>query len=342
MNEYKIITEIENVDIEKWKRFVLSHPNGNIFQIPEICLAYSNIKNFQPKIIVITRNNNVVGSLVYIIQQESSGVLKFLSSRSIIMGGPLAEDNDLEIIDLILSEYKKRIKNKVIYSQFRNLFDFSFANEVFEKNKILYEKHLDILIDITQTPEKIKSNISKNKRGNISKSLNKGTQFLEITDKERFHQCIQLINKTYKRIGLPCPKDEYFLKFYDELSHKGILKTFALEVEGKLIATRLELCLKDTIYDWWAGADDNYKNYYPNDVLPYQILIWGHQNGYKQFDFGGAGKPGVPYGVRDHKMKFGGELVEYGRYEMVHKPLLMSMGKAGLLIYKKLKQYVGS
>ena len=36
--------------------------------------------------------------------------------------------------------------------------------------------------------------------------------------------------------------------------------------------------------------------------------------------FGGAGKPDKPYGVRDYKLKFGGQLVNWGRFEKVHKP----------------------
>lgn len=340
--EIQIITGVAKVDDKKWAQFVLNHPLGNVFQSPEYYHVLSKIQNFQPNAILATENNEIVGSLVYIIQQEAKGVLGIFSSRSIIMGGPLVFDNNLDVLDLLLKEYKKQIKGKAIYSQFRNLFDFSFAKDVFNKNGFEYERHLDILIDITNSPEFLKAKISKNKRGNISKSLNKGALFIEITDKEQYLSCIQLINKTYKRIGLPCPTESYFLIFFDELLTKGILKVFALKVDEVIIGTRLELCYKDTVYDWWAGADDDFKNYYPNDVIPFQILIWGHENGYKTFDFGGAGKPDIPYGVRDHKMKFGGELVEFGRFELVHKKLLMKLGKSGLVVYKKLKQYVGS
>lgn len=329
-------------DEKKWAQFVFNHPLGNVFQSPEYFQVFKEIQNFQSNAIIAIENDEIIGSLVYIIQKEAKGILGILSSRSIIMGGPLVLNNDLDVLNALLNEYKKQIKGKAIYSQFRNLFDFSFAIEIFSKNGFEYERHLDILIDITNSPDVLKSKISKNKRGNISKSLNKGALFLEVTDKEQFFRCIQLINKTYSRIGLPCPSDNYFLRFFDELYEKGILKVFALKVDDKIVGTRLELCYKDTVYDWWAGADDDFKSYYPNDVIPFHILVWGHENGYKTFDFGGAGKPDIPYGVRDHKMKFGGELVEFGRFELVHKKLLMNLGKSGLVVYKKLKQYVGS
>ena len=65
-------------------------------------------------------------------------------------------------------------------------------------------------------------------------------------------------------------------------------------------------------------------------LLPWKIMEWGHENGYKLFDFGGAGKPNIPYGVRDYKLKFGGDLVNFGRFEKVHKKYRMAFGKIGL------------
>ncbi len=90
------------------------------------------------------------------------------------------------------------------------------------------------------------------------------------------------------------------------------------------------------IYDWYAGADDSYLEYRPNDILSWSILKWGIKNNYEVFDFGGAGKPNVPYGVRDYKLKFGGELVNFGRFEIIHKPSVFKSGKIGLHIYKKI------
>jgi len=101
-----------------------------------------------------------------------------------------------------------------------------------------------------------------------------------------------------------------------------------------MIGFRAVLCYKDLIYDWYAGSSDNNLDKYPNDFLPWKIMEWGHNNGYRIFDFGGAGKPGVPHGVRDYKLKFGGKLVEFGRFENIHNRLLLKIGKLSLLLYR--------
>ena len=51
----------------------------------------------------------------------------------------------------------------------------------------------------------------------------------------------------------------------------------------------------------------------------------------------GAGKPNEDYGVREFKSKFGGELVEFGRFERINNHFLYLIGKTGLKILKKFK-----
>jgi lipid II:glycine glycyltransferase (peptidoglycan interpeptide bridge formation enzyme) len=72
-------------------------------------------------------------------------------------------------------------------------------------------------------------------------------------------------------------------------------------------------------------------------MLTWHVLSWGVSNGYRLYDFGGAGKPGEDYGVRLFKAKFGGELVNFGRFVNVHKPLLLKISKPGYQIFQKFR-----
>ena len=50
----------------------------------------------------------------------------------------------------------------------------------------------------------------------------------------------------------------------------------------------------------------------------------------------GAGKPDDGgYGVRDFKLKFGGELFEYGRFKHISSKFLYSIGVLGVKLLKK-------
>jgi lipid II:glycine glycyltransferase (peptidoglycan interpeptide bridge formation enzyme) len=56
-------------------------------------------------------------------------------------------------------------------------------------------------------------------------------------------------------------------------------------------------------------------------------LRWAHDNGFSVYDSGGAGQPDVPYGVRKFKSKFGGRLVQYGRYRRVNSPWRLAIAE---------------
>ena len=92
-----------------------------------------------------------------------------------------------------------------------------------------------------------------------------------------------------------------------------------------------------TIYEWYVcGKDGKYENVYPGVLATWAAMQYANKNNIRVFDFMGAGKPGEDYGVREFKSKFGGELVEYGRYIYVSKPQLYKLGKLGVKVLKKL------
>lgn len=59
-------------------------------------------------------------------------------------------------------------------------------------------------------------------------------------------------------------------------------------------------------------------------MATYAAIEYGLKNHLKIFDFMGAGKPSEDYGVRDFKGKFGGELVEHGRFIKINNALLFN------------------
>ncbi|BDX37490.1 hypothetical protein CYCD_08450 [Tenuifilaceae bacterium CYCD] len=324
---------MDKININKWANFILQHPNGNAFQSPEFYKLYRNYSKYEPIIVYTEENDSITGILLAVIQKEHSGIIGRFSARSIIIGGPIIKNNDPLYLHEIMAKYFNAIKGKVIYTQFRNLWDWTDLKSVFETHKFKYDEHLDILIDLTDV-NKLEQGISKNKKRNIIKGQNKGLIFREIQTEKEYYEGIMLILNTYKKIGLPCPSREYFELSYKEFFPSALLKTFGAFIEDRLIGVRMELIFKDIIYDWYAGADEKMNNKYPNDFLIYNILLWGHEHNYKTFDFGGAGKPNKPYGVRDHKLKFSNNLVEFGRFEYIHKPCLFIFGKIGLKFYK--------
>ncbi len=327
----------KNNTLSKKTAFLYGHPQMNIFQSLDFYTIYKNTKYFEP-IVVTTydEENQINGYLLAVIIKEKQGIIGKFSARSIIWGGPLIKNNNLDVLDLLLKKYNHIVKNKAIYSQFRNLWQWEKAAiKVFERNGFSYKPHLDIIISLENQAKDILKAMHKGRRKNIRRAERKALLFREALCESEESEAIELIKMNYKRIKLPIPDTSFFQEALIQLKKNNNVKVFVLAYNEKIIACRFVLCYSSMIYDWYAAADNNYLDYYPNDFLVWKILEWGSQNGYKEFDFGGAGKADKAYGVREYKLKFGGELVEFGRFENVHKKLLMIIGKIGLYFYKK-------
>ena len=311
------IIDYHSIESARWDSYVYRHERGTVFQTTSYLACHSKEYKSECFGFAAVEGDAVVGVVAGVISYNYFFPVNRFTRRAVIEGGPVADNRQIE--EKLIEAVDAYTKRKAIYTQYRNLWDTGGILPYMEKLGYQYEAHLDILHDLTAGEDSIIKGISKNKRGNVHKSINKGTIFRE-AEKAEWDRCVDLILGTYKRIGLPCQSRSYFMNAFTSMSE--FVKVFVAVFDDTIIGTRVELCYKDLVYDWYAGADDNYKNCYPNAVLPYSILLWGEENHYRTFDFGGAGKPGIPYGVREHKLKFGGELVEYGRYEKINDKLV--------------------
>jgi lipid II:glycine glycyltransferase (peptidoglycan interpeptide bridge formation enzyme) len=336
MGKYRIIKEI---DREKWSEFVYNHPYGNIFQTPEMFDVFKETKKNEPIVFAVINIeiNKIIGVLVSVIQKEYSGIIGSFTARSIIWGGPLIINSNEEVNKILINYYNKNIKRKAIYSQFRNLWNQESNLKYFESNGCKYEEHLNILIDLKKSEDELWKDVYSKRRNEIRRAKKEGTTVKELKDEHELKESYNILKEVYARASLPLHEWSMFEVAYKILFPKNMIKFFGAFYKNKIIGTIVILCYKDRIYDWYAGSHKEFYNKYPNDLLPWEVFLWGKRNGYKIFDFGGAGKPGQPYGVRDYKKKFGGVFVNFGRFEKIHKPFMMKIGKLGLKIWQKIK-----
>ena len=336
LNIVQITDKKEKIDETEWLNFIQENPRGNIFHTPQMYDTYINTKHYTPIGVFALRNKKIVGLIIAIIQKEYSGLLGFFSSRSVIMGVPILKDDEREVLQHLLNKYLKVIKNKAIYSQIRNLNDTSNQKAIFKKYGFQFEDHLNIHISLPLTEEDYWNVIKSKTKNKIRKAFNNNIQFGLVKKREELEDVYSLLREVYDKIKLPLPDPSLFYAAWDILGQKHI-KIFKATKDGRMIGCRLELLHGGRIYDWYAGSKQEYNKYNVNDFLPYKIICWAINNGYAIFDFGGAGHPSKPYGVRDHKMKFGGELVNFGRYNIIHAPLIYHFAKAGLYLWQFVK-----
>ena len=328
-------------DRETWGRFVSSHPRGNIFQSPEMAEVYSNTKNYSPLTLaaVETDSGHIVALLNAAIIHEVNRLMAPLTSRSIIIGGPLYADTPQgrDAVACLLDYYARDCAKKAIYTEIRNLWDTDRNVFVADYD---YEEHLNYLVDLRLGKETLWNNLSKARRYGISRSRKSGVTIEEIRGADELPVLYRLLKDTYSRARLPLADKSLFDSVYSCLAPKNMAKFYFARHEGKEIGAIAFLLYNDRIYDWYSSSLKEYSKMYPSDSLVWQGMEWGSENGYSVFDFMGAGKPDEKYGVREFKRQFGGTLVNFGRYKKVHSPVKNWIAQRGLTVYKKLGSHV--
>jgi serine/alanine adding enzyme len=333
-SNYKIATSIED---SKWDDFVYKHPQGNIFQTRFMYEVYLNTKNYQPINLFVSSQDTgqLCGVLCGVIINESGGILKNFSSHSIIQGGPLILSGyEKLLLPLLVKEYDRLSQRKTLYCEIRNMYDVKQNLDLLKG--YIYEDHLNYLIRLNQPEDILWRKLHRAKKNHINKAMKMGVNIKELNDGESLTIFYRLIKETYNNAKIPLADYSLFKSAFDILSPKGMVKYIVAEYENKTIGAQVFLTYKDTIFAWYLGASKEHLIYHPNEYLTWWVFKWGKANGYKLFDFGGAGKPGVKYGPRNYKREFGGEEVNYGRNKIVYKPLEAKISNLGFRVYRKL------
>lgn len=329
--EVKVIKEPDTALIEKWNDFVLNHPNGNFFQSPDAFELFDSVSNYRPILIVAKEGEKIAGILLAVLMKEP-GLKGYFSKRCLVWGGPLARNNEQEIVKLLLVEFNRYVNKKAIYSEFRNLYDMSNFKLIFAEQNYVYEDHLNFILNISN-PEMTFSNFKSEKRRQIRRALRNYVSFELIESEIKLKELYAIFKYIYKtRVRKPLPSFEFFVRL---LKLKSVFVIGVIQ-NGKIIGGSVLPSFNNTIYDWYrCGLDESYKHLYPSTVAVWAGISFGHERGFKYFDFMGAGKPDQEYGVRKFKEQFGGEMVNYGRYIKINLFLLYKIGKLGLYFYRK-------
>ena len=327
---------IEEIAIKQWNQLLASSNEASFFQSKDCFDFYASLPFLTPFCFSISEDNYLKAVMVGYVERDGGKFMQLLSRRAIVNGGVLLSNNISEnTLTSFLSYCIKELKGKAIYVECRNFNDYSRLKKIFATSGFQYEPHLNFQID-TSSQEKMQANMGKSRLRDVKFSLRDGAtvvnepKFAEIKE---FYQVLERLYKT--KVKTPLFSFEFFEKLYSETFSHFILVRYQDKIIGGTVCVGLP---NQTLYEWFAcGEDGCYKNIYPSTLATYSGIEYAAQNGYPVFDMMGAGTPDESYGVRDFKSKFGGKLVEYGRFRFVLNPVLFQVGKLGVTIIKHSK-----
>lgn len=325
-------------DTVVWREFVREHPKGCIFHTPEMVEVCSSTENFRPIVLSASDSRGKMLALVVSCRiQTLSFPLGWISSRAVSWAEPLCEPSPegREALYGLLEKEDRLVHHGVLYSEVR-MFDFPGPEgDVMKRAGYEYEDHLNYLVDIGRDPEAILAAIKRQAKQNIRKAERAGAKVVEV-DGTAVETVYGLIQETYRHASVPLADISLFRSLFRVLGAAGMLKCFEVVYEGEPVAVSLYLLYKNRMYHWFQGSK-RLAAIYPSELGIWHAMRWGHEHGYTVYDFGGAGRPNEPYGPRVFKSKFGGELVNLGRYKKIYAQWKLTLAESAYESVRRVK-----
>ena len=329
------IIEAHDIDRLAWDGLAKTSSVSTWFQTPEAYAFFGSLSFLEAFALGVESDGRLKGLAVGFVQKDGGKLKQYFSRRAIINGGPLLSDDITEEeLSILLNALKSRLKRKAIYVEARNFNDYSPWRSVFEKCGFAYEAHYDIWVDTTDM-NVVNDHLGKSRKRDIRVSLRDGATLVTQPTMEQVKDYYLILSDLYKnKVKTPLFPFEFFEKLHQLPSSAFLLVEFGGQIVGGTVCVGLQ---GKALYEMYAcGRDGVHKNIFPSEVATFAGLQYAVEHGMPHFDMMGAGKSGDGgYGVRDFKLKFGGELKELGRYKCICNRLLYGIGKMGVKIMKR-------
>jgi len=186
----------------------------------------------------------------------------------------------------------------------------------------------NVLLDLTQSEGELLANMHKKHRYNIGVAQKGGVTVRRAQNTADFDSFYRLLKTTADRQKYYVRAKEYYQIIWDTLAPKGISHILIAEKSGSPLAAWMLFCYENILYYPYGGSSDTEKNLFASNLLGWEAIRFGKQQGCRTFDMWGAAvdpnnKKDTYYGFTTFKLKFGGQHVLYiDSYDLViNKPV---------------------
>ena len=332
------ILQYNQIDRQQWTELVQTSETGTWFQSPEAYDFFASLPDiFTPFVVGIGRPILRAICVGYV-TKDPNPLKQYFTRRAIIIGGPcLADDCSNEEVSALMNAVKNHLSftpsfihsfiHSPIFIETRNFNNFSPWREAFEAAGFTYRPHLNFHI----STEGFEDRLSDNRKRQIRKAKTLVTSELATSESD-IREWYNVLSQLYRtKVKTPLFPLEFFLEAYRRKIGHFLLVKHAGHVIGGSMLVQDEKCT----YEWFeCGLNAEFKDQYPSVMATYSGIRFAQQQGCSRYDMMGAGEPDKPYGVRDFKSEFGGQLVEHGRFLHVCHPFLYRLGKLAVKIVK--------
>jgi hypothetical protein len=294
---------------------------ASVFHTREFLELFRDAKNVRASSFTLAEGTMPVGGFNAFTIRSVAGAPARIQSRSTIFAPAWLcnRSDEREFYREALPQFAACMKNECLFAEWRMAQNAEELADVFAAHGWEYVAYLNYVVPLDRDVEKIWMSFDTNTRNSIRRAKAKGltTRCIQPGEDEKSYEMIRAL---YDNKGIPLFDKSVFMNAFRTLVPLGMLRATFAVVDGNIAATRLALLHNGVVFDWYAASNREFAKLNPNETLAWEMMEYGATQGYRVFDFGGAGKKGEEYGPRKFKEKFRGELVEQGRFIKPFRP----------------------
>jgi len=182
--------------------------------------------------------------------------------------------------------------------------------------------------------------IRKGHRYDTRKAEKEGITVKEDYSEKSIKNYYNLLSKTYEKSQYAPLPEKFYSEIIKNLGEKRQIKLLLAYYKGDVIAGAAFPYLNGTMYYWTGGSrkEKELASLYPNNLIQWEIIKWGYENGIRKYDMLGA----TIDGIKQFKLGWGGQLQSYQRiYSNKRLKLMASLySKLGAGIKEKVRKIV--
>jgi lipid II:glycine glycyltransferase (peptidoglycan interpeptide bridge formation enzyme) len=333
-----VIVQNKQVEAEQWNDLLEDSFYYSPFQTEKAYKLFNSAEGLGADVFAV-EDNGAYKCLVVVTVHRENGLKSFFSGRGIIYGGLVIRHGGSGYVDTLLNAIDDYYRNKLIYIEIRNYFDFTQYHSLLTHPGWKHIPWLNIQNEISSN--NMLSEFSSSRKRQILKALRNGASWEQAGSSNEIKEFYSILSDLYtNKIKKPLIPLPFFLNAFDT----GFAIFLLVKYSGRIIGGIMLAIIPDrAAYEFYVcGLDSEFRDQYPSVMATWAAIEYAQKNDIPLFDFMGAGSPDKEYGVREFKKRFGGVVVEHSRYLKVFNPVLYMVGKMGLKVMQltgKLKFY---
>lgn len=326
--EVKRISSTDDRLLEDLTRFAATHDCPSPFQSGALFKVYSMAKGCSPLGFVAEDDDGeLIGSIVATRFMDAGVLVGKIVNHVSCRGGPLFLPTKAgkSAGEQLLLRLLDAAEERSLYTRVYPMFDDPVQLSLLAGAKFSRQDWLNYLLDLSIGKEMLWAKMRKTRRIGIQKASKLGLEMAEVSTAKDVDTLYGLLIESHEHVRIPLQDKSLFEAVHRLLVPQGMAKMVMAYHGEKPVAAIVALTFSGIIYDWYAGFVREEHEVNANEFLVWRLMTWGCESGCRLFDFGGAGLPEEEYGPREFKRGFRGQLVNFGRYTVVHKPKMLKL-----------------